>query len=1010
MPRFEPLYLAVPCRKPMKIGSLAVLKKPWVAALLLSAMAAGLSPVQAGAAAADAQAVLKQFERKTGLCAVWGCGREGSAELLAQLAAQSEMLVHGLAQDEAALERARAAIRAQGVTGRATAERIELKTLPYVNDLVDLLVVEDPAALAAMGITKEECFRAIAPEGALCEKQGGTWTLSRKPRPAEMDDWTHVQHGPDGNMVSSDKLIRFPIGLRWVDGLPKNLNRWASVRGWVISRGHCFALSATELENLEAPNKKDHYLVARNAFNGLPLWKINCETTDDGAALYWLNAGPLASEPARVYAAQKDKAIAVDAESGRIAATFATKYAPMRLCLLKDVLVAACWEGRDVSKSPLVKGSLWATWVNKTNTGSVDAFDAKSGAPKWSVPIAAQTVLAAGSTVYALAQTGNPPTACEVVALDLESGKERWRLPHTQLGSDADLQLSVAGAGWIVVTRRKSGSLAVFAETDGKQLWEDKQEPKPNEKTQETAWLWTPVVDGLLWSRNQKRDPLTGEVKGRTPTWIPSQGCTPSVLVGNIITQSRGCTYQIFPQSESDKSKAQSVAFRAARGACMEGMVPANGMFYTAQNNCMCAPGQILGFLAFGPNGGDPDTQAFEQPRPIQTGPAFGQVAAPATAPEWPHYRGGPERNGSCPAEVPEKPGLLWSVSLAQEASGALAPAWNARLAPLLTAPVADRERVVLANGDRGEVVGCDAATGKVAWRALLGGRIDSPPTLHAGYAFVGGHDGWLYALRAQDGALAWRTRVAPVERRVVAHGQVESNWPAVGSVLVHDGLLYANAGRGSEIDGGVAVLALEPATGKIVWARHLAAGPLRRNDLLRVEDGAILWNEFKIDPKTGVLAARDPNAKAGYKDPILDGYLTAYKFRLERKVLRSWRGDLDLHAGAQCAAQPVGVEPAPPGADGKPAPPPPPLWSAALPAGTKLNAVAAGADRAVVAGIVPGEAGGHAWVIALKDGKVLSDLALPAAPIYDGLALAGGRIFVALENGELAALGAAPR
>ncbi|MCZ7644650.1 MAG: PQQ-binding-like beta-propeller repeat protein [Planctomycetota bacterium] len=959
--------------------------------------------VRGGEAEANAREILQAYGRKTGLCVVLDCGREGAAGLPAELAAQSEMLVHGLALDEAALARTRVAADAKGLAGRVLAERIELKALPYVNDLVDLLVIEAPAAL---GVPETELLRVVAPEGALCVRQGGAWSVRRKPRPEAMDDWTHVHHGPDGNMVSNDKLVSFPLGLRWIDGLPKNLNRWASVRGWVISRGRCFALSATEIENLESKGAKDHYLVARNAFNGLPLWKLNCETSDDGAALFWLNAGPLASDPARVYAARKNEVLAVDAESGRVEKVFPTKYPANRLLLLKDVLVAACWEGRDVSKSPLVKGSLWATWVNKTETGAVQAFDARTGEARWSVPVAAHLMLAAGETVYLLAQTGNPPTANEVIALDLASGKERWRLPHTELGSDPDLQLSVAGPGFVVLTKRKSGSLAVLGEADGKPLWEDKQEPKPNPKTQETPWVWTPLVDGLLWHRNQRRDPLTGASKGPMPTWLPAQGCTPSILVGNIVTQSRGCTYQVFaPPGEAPK-KSETVAFRAARGACMEGMVPANGMFYTAQNNCMCAPGQILGFLAFGPNGAELTGKEFAAPRPLETGPAFGQVEAPAQEPGWPMYRGNAARSGVVQAPAPAKLDALWRTPLAREPAGALALAWKARLAAPLTAPVAGAGLAVAACGDRGEVLACDAATGKLAWRAQLGARIDSPPTLHAGYCFVGCHDGWLYALRAKDGALAWRTRVAPLERRVVAHGLVESSWPAVGTVLVHGGVLYANAGRGSECDGGVALLALEPATGKTLWSGHVGPGAQRRNDLLRVEGEALCWNDLKLDPKTGALETLETKGRPTYRDPMLDAYLTAWKFRLEKKALRAWREDLEVQVGSQCAALPVLKEPLPPGADGKPAPPPPPLWTAKLPAGVTLNAVALSGARAVIAGAMPGENGGRVWIVDLNDGNLLAEAALPAVPVFDGLALADGRVYIALEDGSLSAWG----
>ena len=56
----------------------------------------------------------------------------------------------------------------------------------------------------------------------------------------------------------------------------------------------------------------------------------------------------------------------------------------------------------------------------------------------------------------------------------------------------------------------------------------------------------------------------------------------------------------------------------------------------------------------------------------------------------------------------------------------------------------------------------------------------------------MGCHDGWVYALRAKDGVLAYRVRIAPREKRIVAYGIIESAWPVLGSILVHDGIAYA--------------------------------------------------------------------------------------------------------------------------------------------------------------------------------------------------------------------------
>jgi len=104
--------------------------------------------------------------------------------------------------------------------------------------------------------------------------------------------------------------------------------------------------------------------------------------------------------------------------------------------------------------------------------------------------------------------------------------------------------------------------------------------------------------------------------------------------------------------------------------------------------------------------------------------------------------------------------------------------------------------------------------SGGGAW-AALGGRIDSPPTIWQGRVLLGCGDGYLYCLRAKDGALLWRFRAAPSDQRLVAFNQVESVWPVVGSVLVHNGVVWCVAGRSSYLDGGMYVYRLDARTGK---------------------------------------------------------------------------------------------------------------------------------------------------------------------------------------------------
>jgi hypothetical protein len=98
-----------------------------------------------------------------------------------------------------------------------------------------------------------------------------------------------------------------------------------------------------------------------------------------------------------------------------------------------------------------------------------------------------------------------------------------------------------------------------------------------------------------------------------------------------------------------------------------------------------------------------------------------------------------------------------------------------------------------------------------------------------------GSADGSIYCLRAADGALVWRFRAAPVDRRMVAFEQLESVWPVHGAVLVQDGVVTAVAGRSMFLDGGLRLCRLDAVTGQLLGEQVLDdQDPLTGDDLQR--------------------------------------------------------------------------------------------------------------------------------------------------------------------------------
>jgi outer membrane protein assembly factor BamB len=912
--------------------------------------------------AKTARNVLAAGGISTGLCAHIGAGRDASPGLTAELAANSKLLVHGICWDSRAIARARTVIDAKKVNGQASVEKITGPKLPYVRHLCNMIVVEDAKALTARGVGRDELMRVLAPGGMLCVMKNGRWTRTVAPRPKGMDDWTHPHHAPDGNLVFKDRMLRFPIGLRWIAGIPKSINKWASVRGWVLSGGRCYIVSSSVAENL-APGIKDktNYLICRDAFNGLERWRLPLGTSESGEGLYWRNVSPLAADEKRVYVAGKDQVMIIDGATGKVVHTVKTSYKPERLVVLDKTLVLSCWSQRDATKAPFERGGLWGPWVNTTSKGSVEAYDAETGKQLWKLEYPGFSLFGSEGSIYLLTRDANPATANNVIAIDVRSGKERWRVGHKALGEQADLQLDLVGPGFVAVSKRSTEELKVLSSKTGKVLWSKQYgSVRPGHWKKNTSYRFTALVNGELWCSSYKYKPLTGEVIGKLPSDVPRVGltiCVSPIIVGNVFCHSRRCRFLELRDSSDSSEPLRKIVFNAARGGCIQGMTPANGMFYTSQNNCGCEPGQILGFLAFGPNGELPSEKIFARPRPVQRGPAMDDAKpGPIAADAWPMQRANAERNGSTAAAAPETLDILWQASVAPRSSGPMKAAWDERLAPVITPPVVAGGRVFVAGTETGQVKAFDAIGGKAVWTVSLGSRIDSAPTIIGNLCVVGAHDGWVYALTTDKGALAWRTRVAPVEQRMVVNGRVESTWPAVGSVLTHDGKIFAHAGRGSEADGGIAVVQLDGATGKTIWAGMIAPGPKRRVDLLRVVAGSVVCNTTGIDPTSGISQTRQ--VKAGPRGgPMLDGYLGRFKMR---------------------------------------------GFSA-----TASNRAVAG-NHTVIASALPtgGEIQLASKAIGKAKGKQIASCKLDSAPICDALAVAGGKVFVALEDGRILCLG----
>jgi len=767
-----------------------------------------------------------------GLIVHIGCG---DGRLTAALCANERFIVHGLDRDEQNVAEAREYMLSRDVYGRVSAERLRGDHLPYIDNLVNLVVSQDIGK-----ISMDEVMRVLAPRGIAYIKRGGQWEKMIKPWPDRIDEWTHFLHDAAGNAVAKDTIVGPPRQMQWIAEplWTRNHHTLASISAVVSAQGRLFYIvDEGPAASIEVPAAWS--LVARDAFNGVFLWKRRISSWAWHQRKF--RSGPvqlprtLVAQGDRVYAALGLDApvTALNAATGEITGTYAGTERTEEIILSDGVLFV-------VTGSPMPEQAP----IEETRRGgakfpnekTITAIAADTGRVLWawseseSRNIVPLTLAALGRRVFFQAGTG-------VVCLDSRTGDERWHCTvadSSEAGQRTTGQekrkrkpQTVRSAGWAIATLVAHDDVVLWA--DGKRL------AALSAKNGQALWscpcnagFRSPVdvfvANGLVWIGPDfavGRDPYTGEVKKNSiaieDLWTAGHHhrCYREKATDRyILTGKRGIEFLDLVSDENWRNNW-------IRGLCQYGIMPCNGLIYAPSHACGCfMEAKLYGFWALAPqresrpSGGE--DAGFEK------GPAYGDIDGDGAMTEnpndWPMHRHDPLRSGST------------SMKLAAQ----LTDAWSVRIGDRLSAPVAADGSIVVSAIDEHQVIALDAQTGHKKWTYTAGGRVDSPPTVYRGLVLFGCADGWIYCLRLSDGQGVWSFRAASEELRTVSLDQVESVWPVHGSILVENGVAYAAAGRSSYLDGGIILYGFEPATGKVIHrerVRSLHAGAASGTD-----------------------------------------------------------------------------------------------------------------------------------------------------------------------------------
>jgi len=836
------------------------------ARLLLCTTAVGLSYQTVESQASDrdnAARILTESGVRGGLIVHIGCG---DGTLTTSLRVDEGFLVYGLDTDPANVAKTRARIRALGLHGVVTADTFNGKTLPLADNVVNLIVAAD---LGDVPMT--EVRRVLVPNGVAYIH--GAKTV--KPRPSNIDDWTHYLHDASNNAVAHDDVVGPPRHMQWQCGprWSRHHDHMSSISAMVTAGGRVFSIldEGSRLSPQLSPNWQ---LVARDAFNGVLLWKQPIAHWFN--ALWPLKSGP-ASLPRRLVAIGdvvyvtlgiNAPVTALDAATGNPLQTYAGTEGAEEVIYRDGMLVVLVnrtpmdpnadlasdveqGKSRDsrTTYSDAMK-HIWAgvrssRWANSDR--SIFAVDATSGRMLWSVEsrVIPLTLAADATNVYFHDGT-------QIAALNRATGQRVWTsepVPVWQGLQGQGLQswfapTLVAQDGKVVFAGGEKmhmsymgwgskdigeDTMTAFDAATGKKLW---TAPHPYSGYNSPEDLF--VTGGKVWTgRTTKggpdgryfgRDLNTGKLDIEFPPTVQTHWfhhrCYRAKATDRFVLCSRNGIELV------DLKTGDWTINHWVRGGCLYGIMPANGLIYSPPHPCACYPeAKLNGFTALAGKSSVPSFEPGANDKRLQRGPAYDRAGSrsstldPRPVSDWPMYRHDAARSGATSAHVPT----------------ALKPIWQTVLGGKLTQPITGGGLVFVADSERHLVHAIKIATGERQWTFHAGGRVDSSPTYSAGHLVFGSADGYVYCLRVSDGELAWRFRAAPIDLRMVAFEQLESVWPVHGSVLVQDGVVACVAGRSMYLDGGLHVCRIELETGRLLSEQTLDDRDPETGDSLQI-------------------------------------------------------------------------------------------------------------------------------------------------------------------------------
>lgn len=608
--------------------------------------------------------------------------------------------------------------------------------------------------------------------------------------------------------------------------------------------------------------------------------------------------------------------------------------------------------------------------------------------------------------------------------------------------------------------RQRPSTLRAYAAADGQELWS----APCREGYNSPADLF--VIDGVVWVGPDFRglDVKTGELVKQIDTRAPRVG-----MPHHRCYRDKASERFIFTGKSGIEVLSLDAGWLSnnswIRGTCQYGIIPANGLLYAPPNACACFLSvKADGFFAAAPQRDPTGRMPFPERPVLETGPAYATLpsgTAAAAGEAWPMYRYDAQRSGACPSAIPAVVREKWSAAVGGKLTQPVIAAGRVFVASTEThtlhaladddgrelwrftaagridsSPTIWNQRVFFGAAD-GWIYCLAAADGQLAW------RFRAAPAER----LVGVH-GQLESIWPVPGAVLL---------------QNDTLYAAAGRSSYLDGglVLYRlDPATGRELSK-TTLYHLDPDTGEqlVPEARFNMEGTT--NDILS-GDGELVFLKYFTFDRDGVrsettrphlfsitgLLGEDWFVRSywilgeGMPGAGWSNWANAANTFPAGRIL-SFREDLVYGYGREkVAGGPVGhradtyrlfasrlADPAgSPAAKQRKSQPPrkaAPLWTD--PQSLIVRALVLGRDRLAMAGPrdlgqktpellafanepearagFAGEKGVYLRIANAADGQTLSECELPAMPVFDGLAAANGRLYLATRDGQVLCL-----